>query len=91
MCTPHEERGFGRHVHGFSEFLSALLRSRSDVRRGFSDLSKRTFTGPLSAVIPYKNSLVYLYAPTCPDSPTARQPATARQCLTRQDTSMVTA
>jgi hypothetical protein len=30
MCTPHEERGFGRHVHGFSEFLSALLRSRID-------------------------------------------------------------
>ena len=52
-------RGFGRHVHGFSDFLSALLRSRSD-RRGFSDVSKRTFTDPLSAVIPYKNSIVYL-------------------------------
>ena len=63
-CTPHGERGFGRHAHGFSEFLSALLRSRSD-RRGFSDLSKRTFTDPLSAVIPYKNSMVYLYTSFC--------------------------
>ena len=31
---------------------------------GFSDLSKRTVTDPFSAVIPYKNSLVYLYP--CP-------------------------
>lgn len=52
MCTDMGSAvtGVGRHMHGFSELLSALLRSRSRPR-SFSDLSKCTLTDPLSMVI----------------------------------------
>ena len=39
-------------LRGFSVFLIALLRPRSG-RRGFSNVSKRTFMDPDFAVIPY--------------------------------------
>ena len=48
LSRAERAKKFSAHGHSFSDFLSALLPTLA-LGRGFSDLSKRTFTDPFRA------------------------------------------
>ena len=49
LSRAERAKKFSAHGHSFSDFLSALLPTLS-LGRGFSELSKRTFTDPFRAL-----------------------------------------